>query len=291
MCCLFVPLYPAAAVVLRYAALLSACEATLEDLLQLHNTLAQQHPAAAAALAAADQQALATDSKKRSRETPGSADSQQQQQNRQRLQQQQQQNKYAGCCCSAADAWQAVDAAVNNLAGFRDASLDKWHRRTVLSSGTAALRGSSGLRALHQSVSSQVAALMADKHKLISRSQLPSQLAPRPLGQPAAAAAAVAAGDLHSDDEAAAAAAGSSSRDPETYDEGDFYQQLLRELLDSGEQVPDACDQLLRGNRRQHNCMERPWDRCGLLTWLHGTGGISLWPAASPCQSSWEAVP
>ena len=90
---------------------------------------------------------MATDSKKRSRETPGSADSQQQQQKRQRLQQQQQQNKYAGCCCSAADAWQAVDAAVNNLAGFRDASLDKWHRRTVLSSGTAALRGSSGLRA------------------------------------------------------------------------------------------------------------------------------------------------
>eukprot|EP00878_Enallax_costatus_P022260 GHUV01023604.1.p1 GENE.GHUV01023604.1~~GHUV01023604.1.p1 ORF type:complete len:138 (+),score=80.09 GHUV01023604.1:702-1115(+) len=70
---------------------------------------------------------------------------------------------------------------------------------------------------------------MSEQHKLIKRSQLPRQLAPRPLGQPAAAAAASASGD--SEDEGRAAAAG--DRDPETYDEGDFYQQLLKELIDS----------------------------------------------------------
>jgi protein AATF/BFR2 len=133
-----------------------------------------------------------------------------------------------------------VDGAIDSLGGFRDAALDKWHRRTVLSSGTAALRGSSGLRALQQSVSSQVSALMAsEREKLISRSQLPMELAPRPLGQPPAPATATAG---HGDGEdggspaaAAAAAAGRGrARDPETYDEGDFYSQLLKELLESG---------------------------------------------------------
>eukprot|EP00775_Hariotina_reticulata_P001616 gene1616-1956_t len=130
----------------------------------------------------------------------------------------------------AASAWAAVDGAISGLAGFRDASLDKWHRRTVLSSGTAALRGSSGLRALQQSVSNQVSALMRDKQKLISRTQLPRQLAPRPLGQPPAAAE-------QAEDDAGDAGAGSSGRskgrDVDTFDEGDFYQQLLKELIES----------------------------------------------------------
>lgn len=208
----------------RYSTLLSSCQSTLEELLQLHSVLAQQHPAAAAAVATSEQTVHAQ-SHKRSRDAAG-------------LDAEMPPMKYSGRCSSAAAAWAAVDEAIEGLAGFRDAALDKWHRRTVLSSGTAALRGSSGLRALQQSVSKQVAALLADKQKLVSRSQLPRQLAPRPLGQAAVIVDSSAAAEgAASDNEAPTAAGGGvvSGRDPETYDEGDFYQQLLKELIESGE--------------------------------------------------------
>lgn len=86
----------------------------------------------------------------------------------------------------------------------------------------------------------QVSQLMSvERAKLVARSQLPVQLAPRPLGQPAAAAAATAGGAQQQQDEGAGGdglrAASERARDPETYDEGDFYSQLLKELLESGE--------------------------------------------------------
>lgn len=66
--------------------------------------------------------------------------------------------------------WQKVEEADRGLAPFRDASLDRWHRKTMLSAGNAAMR--SNLRALNQSVSQQVAALMANPAKLLQRTQL-----------------------------------------------------------------------------------------------------------------------
>ena len=52
------------------------------------------------------------------------------------------------------DAWAALQLRNSALAAFRDAALDRWQRRTLLSSGGAAMRGN--LRALNQSISSQV---------------------------------------------------------------------------------------------------------------------------------------
>lgn len=96
----------------------------------------------------------------------------------------------------------------------------------------------------------QVSQLMsADRSKLIARSQLPVQLAPRPLGQPAAPD--TSNNNNNNQDEAGAGAAGGSgearARDPETYDEGDFYSQLLNELLESGEDEGVGCCVLLWG--------------------------------------------
>ncbi len=59
--------------------------------------------------------------------------------------------------------WRRVSRGYEALATFRDASLDSWHRRTVLASGSGGLRNSlMGLRALNQSISSQVQALLRD---------------------------------------------------------------------------------------------------------------------------------
>lgn len=63
-----------------------------------------------------------------------------------------------------------MDEADRSFAAFRDSSLDRWHRKTMLSAGNAAMR--SNLRALNQSVSQQVAALMANPAKLLQRTQL-----------------------------------------------------------------------------------------------------------------------
>lgn len=77
--------------------------------------------------------------------------------------------------------------------------------------------------------------MSADRAKLIARSQLPVQLAPRPLGQPAAAADGQQQQQQGGGDEESGAVRGPErARDPETYDEGDFYSQLLKELLESG---------------------------------------------------------
>ena len=66
--------------------------------------------------------------------------------------------------------WERLDTAYNRFGLYRDASIDRWHRKTVLSSGMAA-RG--GLRALNQSVSSQVAAFMKDRERAVERTRLP----------------------------------------------------------------------------------------------------------------------
>ncbi|KXZ45036.1 hypothetical protein GPECTOR_59g644 [Gonium pectorale] len=143
--------------------------------------------------------------------------------------------------------WARLSAQTAALGPFRDASLDSWHRRTVLSSGSGALRNS-GLRALNQSVSSQVAALMRDPAKFIKRTRLTLSACPRVLCEPPRASAAAAAADALTAEAAEADAAGATSasvaadaagleeedRDPETYDDSEFYQQLLKEFLDKG---------------------------------------------------------
>lgn len=180
----------------RMIGLRSAAAAALSQLLELHDALIAQHPAAATAAAATAAAQPPNRKRRRSPEELSNSDA----------------------------AWEAVEGAVSDVSGFRDAALDRWHRRTVLASGAGALRGSSGLRALGASVSQQVASLMADTGRLVARSRLPVSLVPRRLGE--------AAVTNSNDDDAAAPL--ERERDPETYDEADFYAQLLRELLDTG---------------------------------------------------------
>ena len=51
--------------------------------------------------------------------------------------------------------WACLDSAFQDFAEFRDASLDRWHRKADLASGQALLR-SGGLKALNQPISAQV---------------------------------------------------------------------------------------------------------------------------------------
>ena len=50
--------------------------------------------------------------------------------------------------------WSCLDASYTAMQPFRESSLDRWYRKTLLASGTAAL--SNNLRVFNQSISAQV---------------------------------------------------------------------------------------------------------------------------------------
>ena len=104
----------------------------------------------------------------------------------------------------------------------------------MLISGAGAVKGN--LRALNQSVSSQVALLMKDPTRLARRAGVSAQQRPRVLCQSAQALAEPSA------DGVAEPASGLTQQkdvaeqdelDLDAFDDGEFYAQLLKEFLDS----------------------------------------------------------
>ena len=101
-------------------------------------------------------------------------------------------------------------------------------------------RGGGGgeMRAFNQSLSAQVQSAMRLPERLVSRSQPPSHLAPRRLGEPAAAAEEDATAPAEGRDEDVALAAATAAKEgerrvAELYDDADFYEQVLKEFLES----------------------------------------------------------
>ena len=114
----------------------------------------------------------------------------------------------------------------------------RWHRKTMLASGGIVSRGN--LRALNQSVSSQVAALLRSSDKAVQRTALSGTDQPRVLcapghRQPPAASAADQPIQQAVEAGIATAGAATGSADPvnETFDDAEFYAQLLKEYLEA----------------------------------------------------------
>lgn len=101
----------------------------------------------------------------------------------------------------------------------------------MLISGSGALKGN--LRALNQSVSSQVSILMKDPAKVARRSGVAQQQRPRVLCHMDPQASAVEA-DPEADDALVADVAdeGDEEVDLNMFDDGEFYAQLLKEFLE-----------------------------------------------------------
>lgn len=121
--------------------------------------------------------------------------------------------------------WSGLDTMYSGFSAFRDASIDRWHRKTTLTTGGAVR---SSLKALNQSVSAQVAAMMRDPHKLVQRTQAP-KLRSRRLCEVGG-----------QDDERRDTSEhmerdvydGDDERDEETFEDTEFYQTLLKEFLE-----------------------------------------------------------
>ena len=104
--------------------------------------------------------------------------------------------------------------------------------------GAGAVKGN--LRALNQSVSSQVALLMKDPTKLARRTGVSTEQRPRvlcqaaePLAEPAVNPIAKQSAAAERDFVKGASSAGEEELDLEAFDDGEFYAQLLKEFLDS----------------------------------------------------------
>ncbi|KAF3789267.1 bfr2 protein [Nymphaea thermarum] len=121
------------------------------------------------------------------------------------------------------DDWLQVQTLNSRIAPFRDSSIDKWQRKTQMTTGAAAFK--SKLRAFNQSISQQVATNMRDPSRMIKRMQLRRSLTSVIGNVP----------DLEEDS--------SADGDPELLDDSEFYQQLLKEFLESFH--PDSTENVL----------------------------------------------
>ncbi|XP_057863167.1 uncharacterized protein LOC131071369 isoform X2 [Cryptomeria japonica] len=122
-------------------------------------------------------------------------------------------------------AWARIETLYTRIAPFRDNSVDKWHRKTQLSAGAAAMK--SKFRAFNQSISQQVSTYMKDPTSMMKRMQLmrssvdvigtssQAVLAQEPKFQEKTVE------EINEDG------------DPELLDDSEFYQQLLQEFLES----------------------------------------------------------
>jgi protein AATF/BFR2 len=124
-----------------------------------------------------------------------------------------------------ADAWRHQTILNNKiLTPFRDAVIDKWHRRVSATGGMANKK----LKALNQDVTVQVRQVLnADRERLVNRTRLSRNTGGKRIG------AVLEPKEERKDDVV----------DEEIFDDNDYYSNLLRELIDS--KIADTDDPLL----------------------------------------------
>jgi protein AATF/BFR2 len=147
-------------------------------------------------------------------------------------------SKFGLLASPASEVWKNVDSVYQRFAAFRDVSIDRWHRKAQVQVGKMSAGGSVGggeMRAFNQSVSAQVASAMRIPDRLVRKSQPPAHLAPKRLGEPEGTEKAAPTGDRTEDIDAddLEAAARAEARVEEIYDDADFYEQVLKEFLES----------------------------------------------------------
>ncbi|CAI9101282.1 OLC1v1038570C2 [Oldenlandia corymbosa var. corymbosa] len=115
--------------------------------------------------------------------------------------------------------WLRISEMHSRMAPFRNKSIDKWHRKTQVTTGAASMKGK--LHAFNQSISQQVGGYMRDPSKMI-KGMLQNKSAVAQFG-----AVLGAVGSTNSE------VTSMDGGDPELLDDSDFYQMLLKEFLET----------------------------------------------------------
>ncbi|KAF3440088.1 hypothetical protein FNV43_RR18366 [Rhamnella rubrinervis] len=103
--------------------------------------------------------------------------------------------------------WTRISQMHTRVAPFRNKSIDKWERKTQVTTGAAAIRNK--LQAFNQNISEQVASYMRDPSRMIKQMQLKRSTV------------GIFGTNVQTDG------------DPELLDDSEFYQQLLKEFLET----------------------------------------------------------
>jgi len=135
------------------------------------------------------------------------------------------------------DVWSRTDAAYRAFGNYRDSTCDRWYRKSAVSVGNTSGGGAAGLKAFNQSISQQVSSTMRAPARLIEKSQPPKRSAPPRLGERKSSPATGDDDDEDVSDEDKIGVEGlqdGEAREEELFDDVDFYEQLLKEFLESG---------------------------------------------------------
>ncbi|KAJ6833911.1 uncharacterized protein M6B38_336815 [Iris pallida] len=114
--------------------------------------------------------------------------------------------------------WLQIHEMQSRIAPFRNNAVDKWHRKTQVTTGAAAFKGK--LHAFNQNISDQVAGYMRDPSRMINRMQLGS-FSVGIFGKVPENSESIKEEDVNVEG------------DPELLDDSEFYQQLLKEFFES----------------------------------------------------------
>ncbi|XP_052194760.1 uncharacterized protein LOC127802781 [Diospyros lotus] len=114
--------------------------------------------------------------------------------------------------------WSLISEMHARIASFRDKSIDRWQRKTQVTTGAAAFK--SKLHAFNQNISEQVAAYMRDPSRMIKGMQQ-NQSTVAIFGTVPEAESNTAEQELR------------ANGDPELLDDSEFYQQLLKEFFET----------------------------------------------------------
>lgn len=115
------------------------------------------------------------------------------------------------------DEWSEVQRLQTRITTFRNTEIDKWQRKIQVTTGAAALKGK--LHAFNQNISDQVAGYMRDPSRMINRMYL-TKSAVGVFGEDVGERGAADEGRI-------------VEGDSELIDDSEFYQQLLKEFLES----------------------------------------------------------
>ncbi|KAJ0236340.1 rRNA processing protein-like protein [Hirschfeldia incana] len=113
------------------------------------------------------------------------------------------------------DEWRRISDMQNRMCVFRNKAVDKWQRRTQVTTGTAAIKGK--LHAFNQNISEQVASYMRDPSRMIKQMQQ-SRTTVTVFGTEA----------MEPNQEEK-----QLEGDPELVEDAEFYQQLLKEFFET----------------------------------------------------------
>ncbi|XP_030490386.2 uncharacterized protein LOC115706795 isoform X1 [Cannabis sativa] len=115
--------------------------------------------------------------------------------------------------------WARLSQLHARIAAFRDKSVDKWQRKTQVTTGAAAIKGK--LQAFNQNISEQVAAYMRDPSRMIKQMQQRK------------ATVAVFGTQVPGVEANLKGEEAQADGDPELLDDSEFYQHLLKEFFET----------------------------------------------------------